>query len=93
VLLHRKRRRARFVQNPKLLDHHFHFAGRYRRVHSLRVALGDHTLTRDYIFRRKQIDFRVQIGRIISMKDELRYAIAIAQPKRADSRPRLKGGV
>ena len=38
VVFHRKRRRARFVQNPELLDHHFDFAGRNGRIDGFRRA-------------------------------------------------------
>src|SRR5262249_48115080 len=50
ILIHRERRRARFVENPNFTRGHFHFAGGHVGIYVLRVALFDRPLYPDDIF-------------------------------------------
>ncbi len=85
VFFHRERRRARFVQDPKLLGHQLHFAGRQIRIHRVRRALRHGAFHRDHVFRaehlRLLVDRRVGVG----MKHDLRDAIAVAQVNKDDT--------
>ena len=80
VFFHRERRRARFVQDPELLDHHFHFAGRDGGIDGVRRRAASPGLRpRSRIRRRAASDFLVQLRRRVGVEDELRDALAVAQ--------------
>ena len=78
VLFHGERRGARFVEDPDLRRHHFHFAGGHVGIDGLRGAERDHALDGDHVFRAHLFGALVNGGVHVLVEDGLRVTGAVA---------------